>query len=177
MMYRFFIMFVVVFFSACSPLKVKVYYDERFEFEDLKTFCWMSGCEFNIQGPSSLSGDTSIVHSFMKEIKSHLIAKGYEYNDETPDFLINLHVVAFEKKVGGYTPYHIYGRENDFTPFLSEDSYQYLEGSLIIDIANYKTSTVVWRSDVIGYTDSGKGFSEKTIKHVIYRALRQFPPE
>lgn len=137
----------------------------------------MSGCEFNIEGPSYLAGDTSIVHSFMREIKSQLQDKGFTYNDETPDFLINLHVVAFEKEVGGYTPYHIYGQENDFTPFLAEESYQYLEGSLIIDIANYKTSTVVWRSDVIGYTDSGKVFSEKTIRHVISKALRQFPPD
>ncbi len=137
----------------------------------------MSGCEFNIDGPAYLSGDTSIVRAFMNEIKSHLVEKGFKYEDETPDFLINLHVVAFEKKVGGYTPYHIYGRENDFTPFLAEDSYQYLEGSLIIDIANYNTSRVVWRSDVIGYTDSGKGFTAKTIEHVISKALRQFPPD
>ncbi len=137
----------------------------------------MSGCEFNIEGPSSITGDTSIVYSFMKEIKAHLQEKGYVYNDETPDFLINLHVVAFEKEVGGYTPYHIYGHENDFTPFLAEDTYQYLEGSLIIDIANFESSTVVWRSDVIGYTDSEKGFTQKTIRHVISKALRQFPPD
>ncbi len=168
---------LILFVIACSPIRVNTIYDDRFEFEDLNSFCWMNGCEFNIDGPSYLSGDSAIVGSFMREIKNQLIGKGYTYNEETPDFVINLHVVAFEKEVSGYTPYHIYGQENDFTPFMEEDSYQYLEGSLIIDIANYQTSNVVWRSDVVGYTDSGTAFTEKTIKKVIRKALAKFPPE
>ncbi|XOV91427.1 MAG: DUF4136 domain-containing protein [Bacteroidota bacterium] len=171
--------FILIFFlivSACSSIRVKTVYDEKFDFDQLKSFCWMNGCEFNIDGPAYLSSDTAIVHSFMREIKSNLEGKGFKYDDETPDFVINLHVVAFEKEAVNYSPYHIYSNEDDYGPWLPE-SYQYLEGSLIIDIANYDTSQLVWRSDVMRYTDIGPRFSERTIKRVVQSALKQFPPQ
>ena len=162
--------------SACSSIRVKTVYDEKFEFDQLKSFCWMNGCEFNIEGPAYLSSDTAIVHSFMREIKSNLQNKGFKYDDEAPDFVINLHVVAFEKETVNYTPYHIYSNEDDYSPWMPE-TYQYLEGSLIIDIANYETSRLIWRSDVMRYTDIGTRFSERTIRKVVSSALKQFPPK
>lgn len=162
---------------ACSPIRVNTIYDDGFPFKDLDSFCWMNGCEFNIDGPSYLAGDTAVVRLFMNEIKTQLTGKGFVYDEETPDFVINLHVVAFEKEVAAHTPYHIYGQENDFSPFISEDTYQYLEGSLIVDIANYETSKIIWRSDVVGYTDFGTAFTDKTIKKVIKKAMAKFPPE
>ncbi len=168
---------LIILVGACAPIKVKTVYDQKFEFNQFESFCWMAGCEFNIEGPSYLAGDTAVVQSFMNEIKKQLTRKGYRYDDETPDFLLNLHIVAYEKEVSGFTPYHIYGQENDFTPFMEETHYQYLEGSLIIDIANYQTSRVVWRSDVVGYMDDVSGFSKQTIKQVIRKALSQFPPD
>lgn len=168
---------LIIILTACTPLKVKTFYDQQFDFSQFESFCWMSGCELNIEGPMYLTDDTATVQSFMREIKKQLISKGFVYNDETPDFLVNLHVVAFEKKVGGFTPYHIYGHEHDFTPFMEEDTYQYLEGSLIVDIANFHTSKVVWRSDVVGYLDDASGFSSQTIQKVIKKALQQFPPD
>jgi hypothetical protein len=174
------IIYLVIFlFSSCA-VKVSTVYDHTASFEDYRTFCWFENCEFTIDGPVYLKRDSASVEAFKQAIVEELERKGYVYDQDNPDFLLHMHVVVEEQQGVLASPYNSgdgTGWQGAF-PFEAWEpqSYVYLKGSLIIDIADANDGKMVWRSDAVEYLDITSDISNSRLKRGIKKVLKDFPP-
>ncbi|MCU0368906.1 MAG: DUF4136 domain-containing protein [Cyclobacteriaceae bacterium] len=149
-------------------------YDRTIDFTKYKTFCWMTGCEFNFNGPEYLNDSLlreSIKISLIKELES----KGLKEDSNNPDLLIGFTIAVKDEQAV------IYHRSEDSPAYyqpLPEDRevINYLKGSLIIGMADRVESRIVWQSEAQSYMELNPDFSEKNIRKGIKIVLKDFPP-
>ena len=60
--------------------------------------------------------------------------------------------------------------------FETYQTYVYLRGSLIIDIADANESKMVWRSDAVEYLDISTDITNSRLKRAVKKTLKKFPP-
>jgi hypothetical protein len=159
--------------ASCDPIKTE--YDPKADFTQYKTFCWLQGCEFTFTGPAYL--DDSLVQETVKEaIIAEMKFKGLDYNNNTPDLLIDFHITIENEKVIYY-----HGIEDEptyyHTPFLQPESITLTKGSLLIHMVDRQRSEVVWQSQAEGYMESPPDLSPKNIRRGIGKVLRDYPPQ
>lgn len=174
-------LWTILLLSSCS-VKVNTFYDKTAAFENYKTFCWLTQCEFTIEGPEYLRKDSATVEVFKNAIVDELERKGFTYDENNPDFLLYMHIVIEEQEGINTSPYvsgdpdHWQGAFPVEEAFIDQ-TYIYLKGSMIIDIADAKESIMVWRSDVVRYMDINPDITESELKRGVKQALKKFPPE
>lgn len=159
--------------ASCDPIKTE--YDPKADFTQYKTFCWLQGCEFTFTGPAYL--DDSLVQETVKEaIIAEMKLKGLDYNNNTPDLLIDFHITIENEKV---IYYHGIEDEPTYyrTPFLQPESITLTKGSLLIHMVDRQRSEVVWQSQAEGYMESPPDLSAKNIRRGISKVLKDFPPK
>ncbi len=169
----------VILLSSCA-VKVNTFYDKQVAFDQYQTFCWFTGCQFTIEGPDYLKKDSAAVEAFKQAIVQELNGKGYRYDDNQPDFLLYVQIVVEEQQTLITSPVNVddaydWGRTYPQEDFV-EDTYVYLKGSMIIDIADAASGRMVWRSDAVRYLALNPEIDSKTIAGGVKRALRKFPP-
>ncbi len=160
-------------FSGCG-VKVHSTFDRSKDFSKYKTFCWLNGCEFTYSGPTYLN-DSLLRVKIKNAIVSELERKGIVQNDNSPDLLVDFHIsIKNESSV-------IYHRHEDgqydFKPFPDQQVINYLKGTIVVDMVDQSHSSMVWRSEAIGYMDLHPDLSEENIKRGIRTALKDFPPK
>ena len=159
--------------ASCDPIKTE--YDPKADFTQYKTFCWLQGCEFTFTGPAYL--DDSLVQETVKSaIIAEMKLKGLQYNDNTPDLLIDFHITIENEKV---IYYHGIEDEPNYyrTPFLQPESITLTKGSLLIHMVDRQRSEVVWQSQAEGYMESPPDLSSKNIRNGIGKVLKDYPPK
>lgn len=161
--------------SACQ-VQVKTSYDHQVDFSQYKTYCWMTGCEFNFTGPSYLNDDAlraQLKVAIMDELKK----KGLTEDTDNPDLLIGFTIAVEDEQAV------VYHRAEDspvyFQPLLVENRevVNYLKGTLIMGMADKKKSQIVWESVAIRYMELNPDFSEKNIRKGIQAVLKGYPPK
>ena len=166
--------------TSCAAVKVETLYDQETSFDDYKTFCWFTGCEFKIDGPDYIKKDSATVALFQNAIVNELTKKGFIQDEDNPDFLIYMLIVVEEREGQLWSATESFDTFGDgaFPPGIFMDqTYHYLKGSMIIDIADAATSRMVWRSDAVRYMDINPDLDEKEIQRGVAKALKKFPPE
>lgn len=159
--------------ASCDPIKTE--YDPKADFTQYKTFCLLQGCEFTFTGPAYL--DDSLVQETVKgAIIAEMKLKGLQYNDNTPDLLVDFHITIENEKV---IYYHGIEDEPNYyrTPFLQPESITLTKGSLLIHMVDRQRSEVVWQSQAEGYMESPPDLSPKNIRKGIGKVLRDYPPQ
>ncbi len=157
---------------SCSTIYgVKYDYDQQANFADLKTFDWMPV-------PEKAGIDSFVVQRVKNAVNTELQAKGLMMTSDNPDFLIATHLGQKEKvqvtDYGyGYGPHRGYrgGADGAFT-------YEYEEGSLILDFVDAKSMKMIWRGAAkaeIQHVDTPDK-SEKLINEAVNKILKKFPP-
>ena len=171
-MKKIFYLLLVVLLS-CDAIKTE--YNAKNDFTQYKTFYWLQGCEFTFTGPAYL--DDSLVQQLVKQaIISELKKKRLQYDDETPDLLIDFHITIENEKVIYY--HGIEDEPNYFrAPFLQPETITLTKGSLLIHMVDRKLSEVVWQSQVEGYMESVPDLSSKNIRKGISKVLKDYPPK
>jgi hypothetical protein len=170
---KYFPVLVALFFSGCS-ISIHNTYDKQVDFSKYKTFCWMSGCEFKINGPAYLK-DSLLSEKLKVAITEELRKKGLEQNTDNPDLLVGFTITVKDEQAIVYhpsedTPVYIKPLETE------KEVINYLKGSLIIGMADNKESRMVWQAEAIGYMETNPDFSEKNIKKGIKTVLKNYPP-
>ena len=168
---------LILWLSGCA-VKVNTFYDQNAPFDSYQTFCWFDNCEFTIDGPVYLKKDSATVNVFKNAIVEELERKGFIYDQNNPDFLLYMHIVVEEQE--GEFSFYSGDSESWEGVFpigdLVQETYIYLKGSIIIDIADAEESRMVWRSDAVEYLNMQSDISNSKFKKAIKRALRKFPP-
>lgn len=180
-MYRLFIFFIIVVFASCT-YKVRTIYDVNYDFSKLSKFCWQDRCEMTFKGPGYID-DSLLVEQISNLITEDLIKKGFEKDTYDHNFLIDVHIVLKEKQaIHHTTDDHAFEEgewiSSDHQNISPEDEvYNYIEGSFIVDVIDFTSGTLVWRSAVIGAFEQQPEINERDLQRMVKMALEQFPPE
>ncbi|MBX2898921.1 MAG: DUF4136 domain-containing protein [Cyclobacteriaceae bacterium] len=158
---------------ACS-VSVEEKFDQQIDFSRYKTFCWMAGCEFKVDGPAYLQ-DSLVQQRIKSAIINELAAKGITLNAAQPDLLVGFTITIKDEQA------IVYHRAEDSPIFIrplemDKEVIKYQKGSLIIGMADAKASSMVWQSHVSAYMELEPDLSEVNIQKGIKMALKNFPP-
>ena len=163
--------------SGCTTISVSSDYDQSANFHDLKTYAWMTASE----EPKNTRVKNSLVMSRIQDaVDRQLDQKGYQKTPENPDFFVAYHASVDEKTQIHSTPYYGGGvGAYRFGPVYN-NVYQtrYEEGTLIIDILNPGTKSLLWRGMAKGSVNTQDNPETKTkrINDAVQKILERFPP-
>ena len=170
--HAFFVLFLMGFVVSCSTIYgVQYDYDKQADFNSLKTYDWMTV-------PEKADIDSLKVERVKKAVNAELQAKGLMMTSNNPDFLIAEHLGKKDKVQvtnWGYN-YDQYGM--DLGP-QGVDTYQYEEGSLILDFVDAKSNKMIWRGVAKAEIDNvdTPEKKEKLINEAVQEILKNFPPK
>ena len=169
---------------SCSPsVKVTTDYDHSANFGEYKTFAF-----YDLKAQEGQINQLN-VDRITKAIRSELINKGFTETTTNPDLKVNAITILKNKTSvsantdfygygGMYRPYGYWGgggamMGNANTTF---NSYDYVDGSLIIDIVSSKTGKLVWQGIGNAQIDSKPDNPEEFVGNSIKKILAGFPP-
>ena len=172
----FVVLFITTFTVSCSSVyDVKYDYDKQANFKDVKTFDWLTV-------PEKPGINSLVVERVKDAVNAELKAKGLMMSSNNPDFLIAQHLGKKDKvhvtnmgygygSYGGYWGGH-WGTGGGVA------TYNYEEGSLILDFVDAKSKKLIWRgaanAEVQDLNTPEK--SEKVINEVVKEILKNYPP-
>lgn len=166
--------------SICAPgasaQKVKVDFDQDFDFSTLKTYAW--------KRHPAMEGDPELRRSVGAElvrmaVSRELLDGGFLPEDVgAPDF----YVTGFGTRgrgseivgaIGGW-----YGSSNPYwaTGWQSVMVRNYVEGTLVLDIVDAKTAQLVWRAYCKGAVRNPSK-RDKIVNKALKKAFKKFPPK
>ncbi len=153
---------------SCSSINVSHDYDPQANFNNLKTFSWLSF-------PQKAEVNQLVVRRIRDAVTGELEAKGLRLSSN-PDFLIAMHGATKEKldiQDWGYSsPRAAYWGRRDISVR------QYTEGTLILDFVDAKSKEMLWRGVASGAVDPGATPEQRTkrINEAVAKLLAKFPP-
>jgi len=174
--------------SACSTLSVDYDYNQKIDFNNYKTFDWLPF-------PKDMQVDELNRARFVTAVEDNLAKKGFEQNTSQPDFVIATHF-GKENKIditnwgysyapsgyyGGHGYRHpgSYGYAGGYAATGGVSVYEYEQGTLILDLVDAKTKTLIWRATakaIISPASTPEKQTEK-IRDAVTEILENFPPK
>jgi len=163
---------------GCAPgVKVSADYDRAADFSAYKTY---SLTDITAKGEVSELNGARI----MKAIRENMQKKGFTETDADADLLVNAVTVLKNKQSvtattdyygygGYYRPYGYWG-SGGTTTF---NVYNYIDGSLIIDIVNNKAQKLLWQGIGNAEIDKMPNNPDKFINNAVTKILDGFPPK
>ena len=161
--------------AGCRPpLTVDNDYDPGTDFAKYKTWNWLPGAKPSEKDIDSLS-EQRIRSAIEAELPHHGVTKAGEGADLSVNFRISVQhkIETSNASVGvgyGWGPAHV--------GVSKSPSRSYDEGTLILDLVDAKTKTLVWRGTAIGTVD--KDFTpeerQERIQNAVAELLRDYPP-
>jgi len=175
-------------FSSCSTTKYTTDYDPAVDFKQYTTYSFLP---WNKQSDEILS---NIDKKRLRDAVSKEMGKrGYQYTKEKSDLNINIFLIVDHKtgtstyndyystgpSVGYYYGPWGYNNPGGVSSFSTMHSYDYKEGTLILDILDVAKKQLAWQGIAKGLLKS-KSDPEKTeqrINTVIAKLFSNFPVE
>lgn len=177
-------MLLLVLFYSCSPtVKVTTDYDHAANFSEFKTFA-----VYDLKAQEGQVSQLN-VDRVTRAIRAEMIAKGFSETASNPDLKVNAVSILKNKQFvtadsnfygygGMYRPYGYWGGGmmggGATTTF---NTYDYVDGSLVIDIVSTKTQKLVWQGIGNSQIDSTPHNPEEFITNSIKKILTGFPPD
>lgn len=168
---------------GCTGLRVQTDYDEAFDFSGRGSYAWLEPPVVETPLGGAEAPDPFARNSLLDQRVRHAVdraleAKGYRRSDEDPAFRLQYYVVLRDRtKIrptagwGGY-----YGRSyGGYYGVGGVTSYDYQEGTLLIDIIDARTGRLAWRGWSVGANRDGY-FSGEKIDESVDKILSEFPP-
>ena len=157
---------------SCSTTYGVLYdYDTNVNFASLKTYDWLPITE-------NANIDSLIIERVKSAVNAELQAKGLMMTSNDPDFLITerlgkIDTVQVTNYGYSYAPHSMYRSPGKTA------TYEYEEGSLILDFVDAKSKKMIWRgvakAEVQNVNTPEK--REKRINEAVQKILNNFPPK
>jgi Domain of unknown function (DUF4136) len=169
------LLFVVV-AVGCGSAKVGYDYDRSVDFSRYHTYGWA--------GAQQTTGDRRLQSSLVDArirtaIDAELRAKGYTVTaNGQPEFWVAYQVGMKDMIKGASTQNYIGDRVHGTYTTIS-DIQSYKEGTLLIDIADASSQTLVWQASAHAEVDQSLGPKERDerIGTIVRAMLAHFPPQ
>jgi len=174
MIQRFLLVILILGLIDCSTLSVNTKHEQSVSFSDLKTYDWMPTPQKLIDDPRV---DWKLLESRVHTaVDKELSAKGFSrLTSGSPDFLVG-YQATLDKKV--VTTSLDYSSRYRYTRPPGWASFEYEEGTLILDIVESKTRKLIWQGtarDEVGFSRSPEEKQEQ-INEAVRLMLENFPP-
>ncbi len=165
--------------TACGPtLKVTSDYDKDANFTGYKSFNF-----YNLKTTGSVSQLNA--DRIVNAIKAELISKGYKENSVSPDLMVNAVTILKDKQsvsattnyygYGGlYRPYSYWGGGMAYGT-TSVNTYNYKDGSLVVDIVDAKSNKMVWQGTGNSEIDKAPKDPTEVINKAVTKIMESFP--
>jgi len=171
--------FVLAFFSGCSQLDVRVDYDPEYIVKEPLNYAIV---HHNKKGADTLTADRVI-----KALHIALDTKGYKaVTKESAELIFVFHTNVQDKsdiqtdyQMVGYGAFG-YGRGFGGGMIATTNTYNYTEGTLVVDALNPKTQKIVWRGiakDELKNIDVSPEKKSAYITKVVAKLMEKFPRE
>jgi hypothetical protein len=172
---------IVLFAVSCAPsLKVSTDFDKNAVFSNYKTFS-----VYNLKTTGSVSQLNA--DRIVNAIKAELSAKGFQETGSNADLIINAVTILKDKQSvssttnyygygGMYRPYSYWGGGMG-TGTTSVSTYNYKDGSMIIDVVDNKTQKMIWQGTGNAEIDKAPKDPDAAIKAAVTKILANFPPD
>ncbi|WP_264564890.1 DUF4136 domain-containing protein [Flavobacterium sp. N3904] len=176
-------LFLVSLFVSCSSVTVSSDYDHSANFSKYKTFSFY---QLNVTGQTINQLNQNRIIS---DVKANLISKGFTEDTSNPDMLVNATtVMQAEKQYNANTNY--YGAGGMYRPYGWGGGYggmggmanttvsvqNYTDGSLVIDIIDASTKTLIWTGtgskDIYSQSDN----PDQAVLDAVTKIMASFPP-
>lgn len=175
--------FILGLLFSCSPtVKVTTDYDHNANFGEYKTFA-----VYDLKAQEGQVNQLN-VDRVTKAIRAEMTAKGFTESSSNPDLKVNA-VSILKNKTQVTADTNFYGYGGMYRPYgywgggammgggsTTFNSYDYVDGSLIIDIVSTKTGKLVWQGIGNAQIDSKPDNPEEFINASIKKILEGFPP-
>ena len=175
--------FLLGFIYSCSPtVNVTTDYDHAATFSQFKTFA-----VYDLKAQQGQVNQLNI-DRVTNAIRAEMLAKGFTESTTNPDLKVNAVSILKNKQSvtadsnfygygGMYRPYGYWGggamMGGATTTF---NTYDYVDGSLIIDIVSTKTQKLLWQGIGNAQIDNKLDNPEEFIANAIKKILAGFPP-
>lgn len=174
--------------SSCRPsLVVNNSYDRGAIFQSYQTYAWLSPEAQRGEGLTVDGYSTQLDQQIRAAVESGLVKAGKKPTSERPDIYL-AYDIALETEVElpegtialgfGYGYSYWYGYRfnygyDDFPGYRTIDTYS--PGTIIVDIVDASTNTLVWR----GWADTAIDLTaadSETINRIVASIMAQYPP-
>ncbi|MFD1603350.1 DUF4136 domain-containing protein [Flavobacterium artemisiae] len=179
---RIFSMLVLTLVYSCSPtVKVTTDYDHSANFSEYRTFA--------VYDLRAQEGQVNQLNAdrVTKAIRNEMLAKGFT-ESSNPDLKVNaVSILKNKTSVSANTDFYGYG--GMYRPYgywgggammgganTTFNTYDYVDGSLVIDIVSTKTQKLLWQGIGNAEIDSKPDNPEEFINSSIKKILEGFPP-
>jgi hypothetical protein len=171
------IVLMLILISCGSSVRVQYDYIEGHDFSPYKTF------DFMVQ-PADLQVHDKPIRRVKNSVIKELEYNGFEMRFTRPDFLIAIQTSVDSKvdiNAWGYTyaPYDVYHGGYSYWGVPSMGVYKYEEGTLILDIIDPKSMTLIWRGVAQRALPSrlDNDRIQQIVDEAVRRVLYYWPPE
>lgn len=175
------ILFLGLIYSCSPTVKVTSDYDHAANFGEYKTFA-----VYDLKAQEGQVNQLN-VDRVTKAIRNEMLAKGFTESDN-PDLKVNaVSILKNRTSVSANTNFYGYG--GMYRPYgywgggammgganTTFDTYNYVDGSLVIDIVSAKTQKLIWQGIGNAEIDSKPDNPEEFINGAIKKILANFPP-
>ncbi|MFV0531034.1 MAG: DUF4136 domain-containing protein [Flavobacteriales bacterium] len=160
----------MIIITSCSPLRVSSDYDEAVDFTQYKTF------SFHDKGIEKLQLNDLDKRRVINAVTTELTAKGMQPAKDQPDVVVNILASNKEKIDVNYYNDPFWGWYYYPWGMNQASVNQYTEGTLIIDLIDNKTNTLVWQGQGSGFRVDNIQNKAETIKEAINIIMSHYPP-
>ncbi len=178
----------VVLVSACSSVKVTTDYDKSVDFSKFKTFEYFGWAQESDKILNRFDKER-IEKAFGEEFKK----RGLQYVESNGDLIVTLYIVVEQKTqttahttntgMGyGYGGYYGYGPSYGWGPSMGMGSsnttysdYDYVVGTLVIDVYDAKAKQLVWESVGTKTVDDNPNTRDENIPRAVAAIMKPYP--
>ena len=175
-----FLSLTTAFFVSCSPgVQISADYDRSADFASYKSFSL-----YNLKTTGSVNPIDA--DRIALSVKNQMLSKGFTENKTNPDLMVNA-VTVLKDKVsvsattnyygygGVYRPYGYWVPAGRVAGYTTVSSYEYKDGTLIIDVVDAKTKRVVWQGTASAEIYKRPKDPEAVINATVAKIMTGFP--
>ena len=146
------IVFWASLFSCISPLKVYTDFDPDYSVRDYKTFGWISNKQLEQKGNPLYYNELNDKR-IKKEVTLQMTNRGYHFATTNAGLVMHYHFVWENRELLNPDPFGDYG---SYWLNRNLNGFEFREGTLIIDLMDPKTNSLVWRGWAVGFLDEDR---------------------
>ena len=156
--------------AGCSSVSVSTDYDPQTDFSRLKTYDWMPG-------RPPLGSDTLTSSRIQRAVDDGLRARGY-VKASRPDFHVAYQVSVGQRVESIPSSDYAYGWRRSYSMSGGTEVRTYDEGTLILDVVDPASKTLLWRGTARSVVEPGLMPEEREakIREAVEKLLEEFPP-
>lgn len=161
--------------AACAPVTVQSYTAGSTDVRQYHTYSW-GASDATSTGDPRLDGNQFFAERVRSRVDAELARRGYEKTESGPPSLVVHYHASVTQKIDLST---VDPPSSGAPPHAVADSYVYDAGTLVIDLVDARSDTLVWRGWAEGSLEGvidNQAAMEAHIDRAVAQVLQRLPP-